>query len=163
MATEWANLHREELGALEAAFLSASQENEQQRRADEAEKNRRLAEAECQRAEAAEARTAAEHRERELAEGRERDQAVAARRLRHRLWVMIGATAATIVAAGIAAYFWHERSQKAEEAGRAKHRDAPRKPQNTIAESRRLVRSPKQNGTSAWIAPFSWLSRLMTS
>ena len=46
-------------GALEAAFLSASQENEQQRRADEAEKNRRLAEAERQRAEEAEARIAA--------------------------------------------------------------------------------------------------------
>ena len=55
VATEWANLHRDELGALEAAFLSASQENEQQRRADEAEKNRRLAEAERQRAEEAEA------------------------------------------------------------------------------------------------------------
>ena len=55
VATEWADLHRDELGALEAAFLSASQEHEQQRRADEAEKNRRLAEAERQRAEEAEA------------------------------------------------------------------------------------------------------------
>ena len=46
VATEWAASHRDELGALEAAFLSASQEHERQKQADEAEKNRRLAEAE---------------------------------------------------------------------------------------------------------------------
>ena len=45
MATEWAASHRDELNALEAAFLSASQELERQRQADEAEKNRRLGEA----------------------------------------------------------------------------------------------------------------------
>ena len=56
VASEWAASHRDELGALEAAFLSASQEHERQKQADEAEKNRRLAEAEHQRAEEAEAR-----------------------------------------------------------------------------------------------------------
>ena len=45
VASEWAASHRDELGALEAAFLSASQEHERQKQADEAEKNRRLAEA----------------------------------------------------------------------------------------------------------------------
>ena len=55
VASEWAASHRDELGALEAAFLSASQELERQKKADEAEKNRRLAEAEHQRAEEAEA------------------------------------------------------------------------------------------------------------
>ena len=150
VATEWANLHRDELGALEAAFLSASQENEQQRRADEAEKNRRLAEAERQRAEEAEARTAAERRERELAEGRERDQAVAARRLRHRLWVMIGATAATVVAAGIATYFWYDATDagkgRKESGAERKEGKGDRggatkeaKAKTLIAESRRLA------------------------
>ena len=150
VATEWANHHREELGALEAAFLSASQENEQQRRADEAEKNRRLADAERQRAEEAEARTAAERRERELTEGRERDQAVAARRLRHRLWFMIGATAATIVAAGIAAYFGYRATEKAEVARTAEEKEKKERviaeeetkkaqDQARIAESRRLA------------------------
>ena len=139
VATEWANLHRDELGALEAAFLSASQENEQQRRADEAEKNRRLAEAERQRAEEAEARTAAERRERELAEARERDQAVAARRLRHRLWVMIGATAATVVAAGIATYFWYDAAMQAEVA----RKRSRRKKQRVIAEGRRRKPRPR--------------------
>jgi WD40 repeat protein len=51
-ASEWSVTHRDELSALEAAFLSASQEQERQRRDDEADKNRRLAEAERQRAEA---------------------------------------------------------------------------------------------------------------
>ena len=140
VATEWANLHREELGALEAAFLSASQENEQQRRADEAEKNRRLAEAERQRAEEAEARTAAERRERELAEARERDEAMATRRLRHRLWVMIGATAATVVAAGIATYFWYDAAMQAEVGERRRQeRGAEAKAKTLIAESRRLA------------------------
>ncbi len=57
VASEWAASHRDELGALEAAFLSASQEHERQQKADEAEKNRRLAEAEHRRAEEAEAAT----------------------------------------------------------------------------------------------------------
>jgi WD40 repeat protein len=56
VASEWAASHRDELGALEAAFLSTSQEHERQKRADEAEKHRRLAEAERLRAEEAEAR-----------------------------------------------------------------------------------------------------------
>jgi hypothetical protein len=56
VASEWAASHRDELGALEAAFLSASQEHKRQKEADEAEKNRRLATAEHQRAEEAEAR-----------------------------------------------------------------------------------------------------------
>jgi len=123
VASEWANLHRDELGALEAAFLSASQENDQQRRADEAEKNRRLAEAERQRAEEAEARTAAEYRERELAESRARDQAVAASRLRHMLWFMIGATAATIVAAGFATYFGYDATVKSKVAKAAEEKE----------------------------------------
>ena len=72
VASEWAASHRDELGALEAAFLSASQEHERQKKADEAEKNRRLAEAETQRAEAerqrAEEAVARQQAERERAE-----------------------------------------------------------------------------------------------
>ena len=68
VASEWAASHRDELGALEAAFLSASQEHERQQKADEAEKNRRLAEAERQRAEEAKR---AEH-EAEAAAGRQK-------------------------------------------------------------------------------------------
>ncbi len=68
VASEWAASHRDELGALEAAFLSASQEHERQQKADEAEKNRRLAEAEHQRAEEAEARK----HEAEAAAGRQK-------------------------------------------------------------------------------------------
>ena len=117
VASEWAASHRDELGALEAAFLSASQEHERQKQADEAEKNRRLAEAEHQRAEEAEAR--------------ERDQAMAARRLRHRLWLMIGATAATVVAAGIAMYFWYDAAMQAEVARKA---EQEQKKQRVIAE-----------------------------
>ena len=56
VANEWADSHRDDLNALEAAFLSASQEHERQQKADEAEKNRRLAEAERARAEEEEAR-----------------------------------------------------------------------------------------------------------
>ena len=48
--------HRDELSAAEAAFLGASQEAERQRKADEAEKARRLAKVERRRAEEAEAR-----------------------------------------------------------------------------------------------------------
>ena len=59
VASEWAASHRAELSALEGAFLSASQDHERQQKADEAEKNRRLAEAERQRA--AEAEAAAVH------------------------------------------------------------------------------------------------------
>ena len=72
VASEWAASHRDELGALEAPFLSASQELERQKKADEAEKNRRLAEAETQRAEAerqrAEEAVARQQAERERAE-----------------------------------------------------------------------------------------------
>jgi len=68
VTSEWAASHRDELGVVEAAFLSASQEHERQKKADEAEKNRRLAEAERQRAEEAEARQQAERERAEKAE-----------------------------------------------------------------------------------------------
>ena len=66
VAAEWAATHRDELSALEAAFLSASQEHESRIQANEAERNRRLAEAERLRAEEAEHRK----HEAELAAGR---------------------------------------------------------------------------------------------
>ncbi|MBV8268791.1 MAG: hypothetical protein JO252_20885, partial [Planctomycetaceae bacterium] len=56
VSREWAATHRDELNPIEAAFLATSEGAERQRQADEAEKNRRLAESERQRAEEAEAR-----------------------------------------------------------------------------------------------------------
>ena len=100
-------------------FLTASQKAERQREQDEVDHERQLREA-------AEAKQEAEWKRAEEAEGRERrsgrsrqEEGEAARRLRHRLWVLIGATAATIVAAGIATNFWYDARAKAETARQA--------------------------------------------
>ena len=69
VASEWAVKHPDELSVLEKNFLSASEEHERQTKADEAEKNRRLAEAEHARAEA-ERQRAEEAEKREIAEQR---------------------------------------------------------------------------------------------
>ena len=58
----------------------------------------------------------------EQAELREGEKAESVRRLRRRLWVMIGVMTAAFVAAGIATYFWHDATQKSK-----------------ISETRRLV------------------------
>ena len=71
---------------------------------------------------------------------------------------MIGATAATVVAAGIATYFWYDACGKCSDGKEAK---AKSQTDRRIPTARGALRS--QNGTIAWIAPFSWLSRLMTS
>ncbi|WP_165244546.1 toll/interleukin-1 receptor domain-containing protein [Paludisphaera soli] len=67
LAREWASAHRDELSALEVAFLGTGEEAERQRTQDEAEQQRRLreaaeeaAEAERKRAEEAELRQQAE-------------------------------------------------------------------------------------------------------
>ena len=143
VSREWAAAHRDELSAIEAAFLSASEEAERQREQDELENERRLREA-------AEAAQAAERK-------RADHEAEASRRLRRRLWAMIGATAATVVAAGLAIYLWDDAkdqriladqravaAQKAEAKEKAQRIIAERETkralaQERIAESRRLA------------------------
>ena len=107
VACEWADSRGADLSKIEMAFLTASQKAERQREQDEVDHERQLREA-------AEAKQEAERKRAEEAEGRERDQAEAARkegeaarRLRHRLWILIGATAAAITALLTASYFWY--------------------------------------------------------
>ena len=94
--------------AIEANFLAASEEAERQREQDELENERRLREA----AEIA--------REAERKQGRSRtaneEQTEATRRLRRRLWSLIGAMAATVLVACVAFREWNKAIAEAERA-----------------------------------------------
>jgi hypothetical protein len=133
---EWAETHRDELSSIEAAFLAASAEAERKHEQDELENERHLREA-------AEAAQAAERK-------RADHEMEAARRLRRRLWAMIGATAAMVVAAGLASYFWYDANVKAEAARQSQKKAVEARniaeaqtriaeAQTRIAESRRLA------------------------
>ena len=135
---EWVKLHSDELGSIEAEFLSVSEEADRHREQEVLERERRLREAaevaqeaERKRAEEAEARSAAECREREQAELRAREQTIAARRLRNRLWVMIGAARRNDYRRGIATYFGYEATLKTAEARKAEENE---RKQREIAE-----------------------------
>ena len=153
VASEWAASHRDELGALEAAFLSASQEHERQRKADEAEQNRRLAEAERQRAEEAEA--AAGHQ----------------KKLSQRFLIAAAVSLLLAAAAGLQTLRANWASQSATTAAnKAKLSEASEKEARQEAEKsdpwrrkRRRSRprvnsppSPGRSGTSAWTVRSSW-------
>ena len=171
VASEWAASHRDELGALEAAFLSASQEHERQKKADEAEKNRRLAEAEHQRAEEAEARK----REAEAAAGRQK-------KLSQRFLIAAAISLLLAIAAGLADLAGelgertsHDAANKATRSAQSRRRRARRWRRRTRnwrprTRSGRRPRprsrprgssppSPCRSGTSAWTARSSWRSK----
>jgi hypothetical protein len=114
VANEWAASHQDDLSTLEKAFLSASHEHERQQKLDEAETNRRLAEAERQRAEEAEAR----QREAESASARQK-------KLSQRFLVV---TALSLVLAVIAGFATIQsrlaRTKALEEAEKARRSEA---------------------------------------
>ena len=166
VASEWAASHRDELGALEAAFLSASQEHERQQKADEAEKNRRLAEAERQRAEEAEAR---------------KREAEAAARHQKKLSQRFLIAAAVSLLLAIAAGWQTLRANWASAGPRLRRKERQRLKRDRRGEEKEKLAtrtrsgrrprprsrprvssppSPRRSGTSAWTVRSSWRSKL---
>src|SRR5271157_647554 len=147
---EWAATHRDELSAIEANFLAASEEAERQREQDELENERRLREAaeaareaERERAEEAEARRRAEleradaeTRRAEEAEARKRDAEAAAERQRQlglrSLVAAIVAGVLFVISGGLALWANNARQLAVTEAKRADEAAQ-------FAESRRLA------------------------
>src|SRR5271157_861344 len=147
---EWAATHRDELSAIEANFLAASEEAERQREQDELENERRLREAaeaareaERERAEEAEARRRAEleradaeTRRAEEAEARERDAEAAAERQRQLgLRSLVAAIVAGVLFVTSGGLAWWANNARYKAVTEAKRADEAAQ----FAESRRLA------------------------
>jgi hypothetical protein len=137
-----------------------AREAAERKRAEEAQAR---AEAERKVAEEAKAREAAERKQAEEAAEAARKEREAARRLRRRLWVLIGATAAAIVAAGTATKFWYDARSRladsyADAAQLASQRGAWRKALENFDEALKLhhfCRDPiglRLGKVRAWVA-----------
>jgi WD40 repeat protein len=121
-ALEWAEVHREELSAIEAAFLSASQEGERRRK--EIEKQFLLE------------REHAERRRAEEAEARERDARAASKRQRR-----LAAVAAllALIAFGLALWANQSRQEATASAKKAKENEGRALAQARVANSRQIT------------------------
>ncbi len=125
---EWAATHRDELSAIEAKFLAASEEAERQREQDELENERRLREA-------AEAAREAERERAEDAEAAAKRQKQLGRRF---LVAAIVASVLAVISVGLALLANNAR-QKAMRKPSADEAAGLAKAQARIAESRRLA------------------------